>query len=267
MSIVTVEGVDLYHEISGSGEPLVFVPGLGGTTELWTFQTRYFSKFYRTIALDNRGSGRSGKPEGPYAMETFARDLAGLLRALEVDEPVLLVGASMGGMIAQAFIHEYPERVRKLVLSCTSVAAGDPHVTRCPGQVWARLTDPGETVEEKLRTYLEVFYHPDFVAAHPEIADLYLGRKAEVQPPHAYRAQLEACGGPSPRYDWLSGIQVPALIIHGEDDLVCPVQNGRTLTEGIGASARLHVVRKAGHILMHEKPGEFNRVLHEFFGR
>jgi pimeloyl-ACP methyl ester carboxylesterase len=267
MSFADVNGTSLYYELSGSGVPLVFIPGLGGTTELWTFQTRTLSKFYRTISLDNRGSGRSGKPAGPYGMETFSRDLNGLLDALEIKEPILLVGASMGGIIAQAFVHDYPERVGKLVLSCTSVSGGDPHVTRCPAAVWARVTNPGATMQEKIQTYLDVFYHPDFVAEHPEITDLYLNRKIEAQPLHAFQAQLEACDDPRPYFDWLSAIKVPTLIVHGEDDLICPVQNARTLKEGIGASAELYVMEKAGHILMQEKPEEFNRVLHDFFER
>ena len=267
MPHAVVNGTRLYYELSGSGRPLVFIPGLGGTTELWTFQTRYFSRFYRTLAFDNRGSGRSDKPDGPYSMELFVRDLNGLLDALEITEPILLVGASMGGIIAQAFVHEHPERVAKLVLSCSGVSMGDPHSTPSSSQVRERILCPGKTMEEKVQTYLDIFYHPEFVAAHPEIRSLYLDRKIEAQPVPAYEAQLAACADPRPYYDWLAGIEAPTLVIHGDDDLVSPLRNATTLMEGLGAGAELHVLERAGHILMHEQPGEFNRVLHEFFER
>ncbi len=100
-----VNGIELYFEQEGSGEPLVFVPGLGGATPLWSLQTAHFKTTYRCLAFDNRGAGRSDKPPGPYAMDLFASDLHELLDHLSIHEPINLVGASMGGIIAQAFAH------------------------------------------------------------------------------------------------------------------------------------------------------------------
>ncbi len=259
-----VNGIDLYYEERGTGRPLVFIPGLGGTVELWALQTRYFADHYRCISLDNRGAGRSDKPQGPYTQAQFAQDLAGLLDALGVTEPILLVGASMGGIIAQAFIHDYPERVAKLVLACSGVSGGDPHITPCPPEVMAKITHPGDTLEEKVDALLSIFYHPAFVAARPEIRNFYLQRKIEPQPPHAYQAQLAACSDPRPYYQWLGEIQVPVLVIHGADDLVWPLKNAETLCEGIGERAELYVMGEAGHVFMQEKPEEFNRALHAF---
>jgi len=262
---VSVNGISLYYEESGSGQPLVFIPGLGGTTDLWALQTRYFQSHYRCITIDNRGAGRSDKPAGPYTQEQFARDLAGLLDALKIDEPILLVGASMGGIIAQAFIHDYPERVRKLVLACSGVSAGDPHITLCAPEVMAKIANPGSTPEEKVDTMLAIFYHPDFVRDKPQVRDGYLQRKIEPQPPHAYQAQLAACSDPRPYYRWLSDIHVPVLVIHGADDIVWPLKNAHTLCQGIGEAAELYVMARAGHVLMQEKPEEFNGALHQFF--
>jgi len=265
MPLAKINGINLYYESSGSGSPVVFIPGLGGTVELWALQTGYFQNDYRCISLDNRGAGRSDKPAGPYTQALFASDLNELLNFLEIDEPIILVGASMGGVIAQAFIHDYPQRIKKLVLACSGVSAADPHITICSDEVMHALTNPGNTPEEKAETLTRVFYHPEFIRQHPEVKEAYLQRKTEAQPAHAYKAQLAACFDPRPYYQWLADIAVPVLVIHGADDNVWPVQNARTLVQGIGPNAELYVMKDAAHVFMQEKPEEFNRVLHDFF--
>ncbi|MBS1198895.1 MAG: alpha/beta hydrolase, partial [Proteobacteria bacterium] len=182
MPTANVNGIELYYECEGAGEPLVFVPGLGGTTDLWKLQTTVFKNSFQTISLDNRGAGRSAKPAGPYSMQQFAKDLNDLLDHLEISVPVNLVGASMGGIIAQAFIHDYPQRVKRLVLACSGVSGGDPHITLPSAYVQNKLGNPGNTPEEKTDTFLDIFYHPEFVAQHPEIRQLFLTRKSEPQP-------------------------------------------------------------------------------------
>ncbi len=264
MAEAQANGINLYYEASGSGEPLIFLPGLGGTTELWFYQLRHFQKNYLTISLDNRGAGRSDKPEGPYSMQIFAKDLHDLLNAIGIDQPVNLVGASMGGLIAQAFVHDYPDRVKRLVLACTGVSAADPHITIASPDVMQRLGNPGATPEERVKTILDVFYHPEFVRTHPKVRDLYLERKTAAQPAYAYKAQLMACFDPRPYYEWLKEIAVPTLVIHGRDDIVWPVKNAHTLVEGIGEKGQLAIIDNAAHIFMQEKPEEFNRILETF---
>lgn len=264
MAVAHINGIDLYYETSGTGEPLVFVPGLGGTVELWTYQIRHFQKTHHVIALDNRGAGRSGKPPGPYSMQLFARDLLGLLDTLQIDVPINLVGASMGGLIAQAFIHDYPQRVKTMTLACTGVSVADPHLTPTSPQVMERIVNPGATPEARVDTILDIFYHPDFIQAHPEVKDIYLSRKIEAQPAYAYQAQLMACADPRPYYEWLKEIAAPVLVMHGRDDQVWPLQNARTLAEGLGERGELAIMETAGHVFMQEKPDEFNRVLEAF---
>ncbi len=256
-----VNGIELYFEQEGSGEPLVFVPGLGGATPLWSLQTAHFKTTYRCLAFDNRGAGRSDKPPGPYAMDLFASDLHELLDHLSIHEPINLVGASMGGIIAQAFAHAYPHRVKRLVLACTGVPAGDPHYTPAPATILAKLRNPGQTMEEKVDTFIQIFYHPDFVARHPELRTLYLNLDIEPQPPHAYAAQLAACFDPRPYYDWLADIQVPTLVIHGREDQVWPLQNAETLLAGLGDRGHRCVIEHSGHIVMQEQAEAFNQAL------
>jgi pimeloyl-ACP methyl ester carboxylesterase len=264
MPKVNANGIELYYEASGAGEPLIFIPGLGVSAELWSLQTKFFQSEYFTVSYDLRGAGRSSKPEGPYTMDQMAKDLNGLLDALEIDQPVNLVGASMGGIIAQAFIHEYPQRVKRLVLACTGVSVGDPHITYPPQFVTDKLANPGTTPEQKVDTFLQISYHPSFVAAHPELKQFLLSGRVEPQPAYAYRAQLAACADARPYYQWLREIAVPVLVIHGDDDLIWPLQNAKTLMQGIGDRAELVVLPKAGHVFMQEQPAQFNQALREF---
>jgi pimeloyl-ACP methyl ester carboxylesterase len=267
MAIAKVNGINLYYESQGSGEPILFIPGLGGSTELWRYQTDFFQKNYRVISMDNRGGGRSSKPFEIYSMHRFARDVEELLDHLEIDEPVNLVGASMGGIIAQAFIHYYPRRVKRLVLACSGVSLGDPHITVPSSYVQQKIINPGATLEQKVATYLEIFYHPEFVAAHPEIRESFVRMNAEPQPAYAYVAQFTACADPKPYYHWLKKIEVPVLVIHGSDDIVWPVQNAHTLMSGLGKHAQLAIIENAAHMLMQEKPGEFNAILQDFLAK
>lgn len=266
MPILQVNGIDLYYEEHGTGMPLVMVPGLGGTVESWKAQIAYFKRRYRVIALDNRGSGRSSMPPGPYSMDDMAADLAGLLDALDISEPVRLVGVSMGGVLVQCFIHHYPERVAQLVLVSTGVSGGDPRITFPSLTVLQKLAFPGATPRQRLETLFGIYYHPRYLESHPEVFDeaIQLYGKIGAQPDHATKGQLNAVQDTRPYYKWLAKIDVPVLVMHGEDDLVWPVKNAHTLIKGIGANAELALFKDAGHVLFQEKEAEFNACLERF---
>ena len=265
MPKIKVNGINLYYEEIGSGEPLVFIPGHGGSTLLWIYQTKYFKDYYHVITIDNLEAGQSDKPDGPYSMEMLAKDLNDLLDEIRINEPVLLVGASLGGVIAQAFIHDYRYRVKKLVLSCTGVSPGGTHITIPSPGIIEKILNPGNTSEERIKTLFNIFYHPSYLKKRPDLISSYLKRKEEMQPAHAYQAQLEASVDQRPYYEWLSEIEVPTLVIHGQDDLVWPVKNAETLKEGIGDNAQLYIMKGAGHVFFQERAEEFNKKLHDFF--
>src|SRR5438093_13182896 len=115
MATVRVNGIEVYYEEHGSGEPLLLIMGLGANAEGWYGQVPAFSREFRLIAFDNRGAGRSEKPNEPYTMRQLADDAAGLLDALEIGSAHVF-GVSLGGMIAQELVLSHPPRVRALVL-------------------------------------------------------------------------------------------------------------------------------------------------------
>jgi len=113
-----VNGINITYRVEGQGEPLIMIMGLGSAQNLWRFQTGLFKKYYRTITFDNRGVGRSDKPNGPYSINMMADDTIGSMDHLGIEKAHIL-GVSMGGMIAQELAINHPERIDKLVLGCT----------------------------------------------------------------------------------------------------------------------------------------------------
>lgn len=257
--------VRLHYESFGSGEPLVLIMGLGGTIAAWGLQIPAFAQHYRVLAADNRGAGRSDQPDAPYEMALFAADLEAVLDAAEV-ERAHLIGVSMGGMIAQEFYHRQPERVRSLTLACTGVGPNDPAFVPAPPEVGRALDldREQESPEHVMEAMAEVFYHPQYRARIPDLVDrLVKINQAQPQPPHGYRRQLEAIRGHRPYSPRLPEIEVPTLVLHGEDDLVWPLANADVLAAGIPRARRV-VIPASGHMFMIEKPRQFNKAVLEF---
>ena len=119
-----VNGVNLCYEIFGNGDPVLLIHGFGAKKETWIAQTEPLAKHFKVIRFDNRGAGKSDRPDSPYTMEVFADDINALLDFLEI-EKTHIVGWSLGGMIVQNFILKYPQRVNKMVLINTNYGTPD----------------------------------------------------------------------------------------------------------------------------------------------
>lgn len=260
--------VKIYYEVQGEGFPLLLIMGLGGHSHSWGNQVEEFSKYFKVITVDNRGAGKSDKPDELYSMRLYSKDIKAVLDELKI-EKVYVLGLSMGGLIAQEFYHSNSERVKALVLGCTGVGSGDPAFLYPSIKVMDTLNlmpHSKEDIFEVMQKKVSVFYHPDYIKKNPDLVRNMLEDLREApQPSYAYKRQLKSCFL-TPAY-WnsprLYRIKVPVLIIHGEDDQVWPLGNAKFLHSHI-QNSQFEVIKNAAHMFFLEKFEEFNQKVLKF---
>jgi 3-oxoadipate enol-lactonase len=258
MPFVENQGVKIYWDEQGQGAPVLLIMGLGYPSQMWHRTRPLLEKRHRTIALDNRGIGRSDIPPGPYPIAVMAADAASVLDAAGV-ESAHIYGISMGGMIAQEFALQYPKRVRSLILGCT--AAGGPLAVRAEPEVTDLLMSRGKmTPEEAAEASVPFIY--DAGTPRTRIDEDLAVRRDWFARPEAYINQLMGILAWE-AYSRLDQIQAPTLVIHGEADRLVPPGNGKLIAARI-PNAKLVMIPNAGHIYPTDQPEAANRPVLEF---
>jgi len=241
-------GIDVYYEITGTGEPLVLIAGLGYSLWMWHKMIPGLAKHFKVIAFDNRGVGQTDKPEGPYSAQMLADDTAGLLKELGIARAAIL-GHSMGGFIAQAFALTYPAMVSKLILSATNF--GGPRAIPVTQEALAVLTDMKSDPMERLKRGILISCAPGFGDAKPEVIQEWLQFRVQNPIlPAPYQAQLAIGMGlmaeEAAFEHKLKNITAPTLVMFGEHDKVVPPGNAELLAKQIPNST-IHILPNAGH--------------------
>jgi len=260
----STDGIRLHYEVTGRGSrpPILLIQGLGADKHGWDMQRLGLAWSHRAIALDNRGAGRSDKPLGTYSLEQMAADAISVLDDAGV-ETAHVVGASMGGAISQMLALTYPERVRSLTLACTS----------CRNHAWRRelLASWGEAARREgmgamTREAARWVIGPrSFRRIMPAIG--WLGPLAFGRPRHAFANQVDAILAADDDLNvQLGNIEVPTLVVVGNQDILTPRGDSEELAELI-PTAELVVISGAAHGLMVEHASTFNRVLRDFLRR
>lgn len=264
MPRVRVGDVELYYEALGAGEPVVLVMGFGGDHLAWGFQARVLAERYRVVIFDNRGAGQSDAPDLPYSTAMMAGDTVRLMDALGIEQ-AHVVGASMGGMIAQEIALRHPARVRSLQLHCT-YARPDGH-TRAILQAW-RAARPSLAREAYVRLQFLWLFSPRTYTERPEFIDMILGNALTNPYPQSDTGFLRQGDAvlAHDTLDRLSGLRAPTLITVGEDDVLVPPRHSRELAAHI-PEAELHVLPRAGHVHFWEEADAFNKLALRFLDR
>ncbi len=258
---VPVNDVEIAYELHGSGVPLLLIQGLGLGRWAWYKQVPYLEKHFQVIIFDNRGTGESSKPRKPYSIEIMAKDAIALLDYLGVDQ-AHIIGASLGGMIAQHIAAHAGKRVKKLVLACTS--PGHSLGVPLSGGLHQFMAFPsGKNTADTLRNILAPGFANGLMDSYPEFIERMIQLRLEHHTPfYAWKAQVNA----ALQFDMaphLQHIRCPTLIMTGDKDAVVPSENSYILHQHISRSA-LVVIPGAGHLFFIEQAHAFNQKARQF---
>jgi len=295
MPYATRDGVSLYYEYDRDGagaggsrdapgdgdrETVVFVEGLGVGRWVWDWQRDVVGERYDVLVPDNRGSGKSEAALPPliprlprllrallflklagYSIEGLTADLEAVLADVGVDD-VHLVGASMGGMIAQQYALDY-DRARSLTLMCTT--HGGEEAEPIPDETQEQIYNvpEGASARETIRHRMEPAINDEWAEHHPEVVEEIIDMRIEQDAGEVARESQGAAGANFDVSDRVRDIDLPTLVLHGTNDRVVPVANGRMLAEKLPHS-RLELIEGGSHLFMIEDADQVNDLLLEF---
>jgi len=258
------EGVSLYYEVDGGPEDggpddpetVALVEGLGYGRWMWNWQRdRLADEGYRVVVWDNRGAGDSDAPEGPYSIAEMASDLDAVLADAGIDR-AHVVGASMGGMIAQQYALDY-DRAESLGLLCTS--HGGDEAYDVPPETQARMFDVPDDADEReaIRYKMKPAMTEQFWNANDDLISDIVDWRLESDASDAAREAQAAGVMAFDSSDRLDEIDVPVLVAHGTADQVLPVENADLLYEKL-PKVQLAIFEGGSHLFFVERADELN---------
>jgi 2-hydroxy-6-oxonona-2,4-dienedioate hydrolase len=252
---VTVYGARVHYVEEGTGAPLILIHGLADDVTIWDSVIPALSARFHVIALDQIGFGRSDKPLLNYRVSTFVDFLGGFLAELKIDR-ASLVGNSLGGWVAAAFVLAHPERIERLVL--------------CDAAGYAALA---KTMDRRALSALRLASREDI----RYLGALTFHDKRFYQDTDAIFKQRVTAGdsytvgqfldsmvrGDDILDNRLRMINRPTLVIWGRDDKLIPLSFGKRFHHEI-ANSRLRIIDNCGHIPQVECPKEFATAVLQF---
>lgn len=259
MAKLQIGNFDLYYEIAGEGQPVLFIHGLGSSCRDWEDQVSHFSKNYQVVSFDVRGHGKSGKPPGPYSIRLFADDTVALIKSLDLS-PVHVVGISMGGMISFQLAIDHPQ----LLKSMTIVNSGPEMIARSFKEKLAILQRSLIFRLLSMQKIGEILAPRLFPNTDQEELRLKMIKRWAENDKRAYMDSFKALVGWSVT-EYIENIEFPTLVIAADEDY-SPV----SLKEEYVAKmkdAQLVVINNSHHGTPMDQPVEFNKTLAAFLSK
>ncbi len=258
MPTARANGVNLYYEKQGTGEPLVLIPYLAADQACYAFQVADYAKHFRCISVDPRGAGQSDKPEGDYTTELFADDMAAFMQAIGV-ERAHVFGLSLGAAVGMWLAARHPEKVK--TLSLHSGWHKTDEFLKAAVESWRAAAKGLDSVPEMvinsifLWCFTPSLYDdkPDYVKS---LADFV--RSRPVQPLDAFMRESQAVIDHDAS-SALARIKAPTQITFGRHDMVTSTRFAEPLQKGIKGS-ELHVFEDCSHAPIYENVAAFNQV-------
>ncbi len=260
MPILNLNHASLNVFDQGRGPVILMVHGFPLTHAMWEFQIEALKENYRVLAPDLRGFGKSSHTRGTMDMRKFADDLAEVLDALEISEPVTFCGLSMGGYIAWQFVKHHANRLDKLILCDTKASADDEDAEKNRHKLADSVLEYGadvvaQAMPKKLFAKSTLQNQSDIVSQCKEMM-------LEAHPEGIAAALRGMAERPDMR-EFLPNISLPTLVIVGEEDQITTTHEMRAMAEMIPQATFLEVPN-AGHMAPMENPEPVNQAIKKF---
>lgn len=261
MPKIQVNDISMYYEIHGQGEPLVLIAGFSVDHLTWAPAVEILKERYQVIVLDNRGAGQTDVPQGPYSIAQMAHDVAGLCRALNIST-AHFVGNSMGGFILQELSRHHPKLIKSAVFCNTALSI------HCIFHVYAdaqldliKAKAPPATIMKATSCWA---FSYNFLIERGMLQPLIELALSNPFPftVTGYEGQYAALDD-FDSTQWAHEINVPALVLSGDQDLIFSDRVTKKLADTI-PNAKFFCFENCGHVPMLEYPEQFSKVVGEF---
>jgi pimeloyl-ACP methyl ester carboxylesterase len=268
---VKVGDIDIAYKIFGKGKPLLLIPGFSMTMDMWDPNVlNGLSSNHTIIVFDNRGVGQTTAGNDPlkFSISQFANDTAGFLATLRIDsgvngsnynQPIDILGLSLGGFIAQEFALTYPDKVDRLILLVSSCGGKESIPPQISSEAFRSMVSGNASKE----LFLSTLFPKEWIDENIDYIEKNFVFPMGKIPPQNLLLQSQAAG------NWeacnrLSSIINPTLIVAGTEDITAPPANSVMMAERI-PGAWLIQIRGGGHGLIFQYPNEFSEILETFF--
>jgi len=266
MPYVTLQdGSQMYYIERGEGPTIVFQHGFLGSSWLFEKQVGYFGKQgYHAVAFDLKGHGKSDKPkDASYLLPEFAKEIDYALEQIISDDKIVLLGHSMGGMIALCYATDpqLSKRLKGLILESTAAKLENPALDQYIEALRSgviQVTDRA-TVENIM---VSLCFHQQYRNSHPDLINEFVERTMQNEP-YVALATMEAIVRHYDVTDKLDRISVPTLILHGESDVFIPPASAQSLHQAIPNSHLTIFKGPIGHMLQYECTEDFHAAIEE----
>ncbi|MEH7121004.1 alpha/beta fold hydrolase [Neobacillus vireti] len=262
MPIAVYKQGKIFYEEKGSGEPLIFIHGVGLDHTMWNQQIDNLSDSFRVIVYDMLGHGGSEHPPGPYSLSQYVEQLSGLLEYLQI-EKTHLVGFSMGGMVAQAFALTYKNKLKTLtIMNAVANRTAEQRKGILARVEEVRENGPLSTIEPAIKRW----FNPTFIQSQEEVVNQVRKRLQTNNPASYLAAYTVFATADAEVWPKLQNIETPAFIITAENDIGSNPEMARMMHERIKGSD-IKIIPDMKHMLPVEGAAKINKELRLFIGK
>ncbi|WP_018607259.1 alpha/beta fold hydrolase [Uliginosibacterium gangwonense] len=260
MHFITRDHTRLYYEQTGEGFPLLMLSGLWSDTQIWDKQVDEFKDLYCCIRLEHRGIARSDKWQGTYSYDLHAQDVCDLLDHLKIDKAIVS-GVCHGGMTAVRLAHRYPHRCTALVINGTQVLRSGKQSLRFQG--WRTLIEQSSFETFYQTELIPSLYSESFLAHNSSRLEAITAGASARMELGSTLSMLDACSRFGLEETELKGIQIPALIMAGDEDAFV-LQSAVEHSASLWPHSQYHLFKRCGHFPQREATAEYNRVVKNY---